>query len=535
MPDEARTQPLNVFLLRDGVDGKEALDDTSGMKCVPVELGAVTGELWIKPPSRGWPGWVKFLGVGESLPKSWQPQTLSAVLLVPLAGSRTAAVAFGQGGRFLLDSEKYERGFGLRAALNSVDPDKVRGLSGLTLGGFGMQTERHTAREAPVGAFEHDELRDLVGSLAGTPMDIEAVTSISGRDGAAVVAKVARAGVPVVAARLVALDASTTYKSNYAFADNIVPADGEDAEQRTMSLVASLREGNLEGIGLHPPEVFDSSRTVGFALSTGLPDPATFEEASIARLAKELAGKKDAQAALVRLRRLRLWAIPDDAGDIPRWPALRCLSVERRTPAGASVLHNGRWWCAAGSLVKVIDDDLARLPRSELPLPKWDKAVHAKEGDYNAFAADEQGWFNLDQKTVKLSGRSAIEVCDLLTPKRELVHVKSYSGSGVLSHLFAQGSVSAELLSEAPAFRTALRKKVTDANFRKLVPGARAAYDPTDFTIIYAIGAEGTGAVEDTLPFFSRLHLRTHLQRIRRLGYALPHVQRFQVIPKHQT
>ncbi len=93
----------------------------------------------------------------------------------------------------------------------------------------------------------------------------------------------------------------------------------------------------------------------------------------------------------------------------------------------------------------------------------------------------------------------------------------------MLSHLFAQGSVSAELLSEVPAFRTALRNKVTVDQFKALIPEADGNFDPTIFMIVCAIGAKGTGHVGDTLPFFSRLHLRTHVQRIRRLGYGSPH------------
>jgi uncharacterized protein (TIGR04141 family) len=44
-------------------------------------------------------------------------------------------------------------------------------------------------------------------------------------------------------------------------------------------------------------------------------------------------------------------------------------------------------------------------------------------------------------------GRSAIEICDLLSTDRVFVHVKAKTKSSTLSHLFAQG------LNSAQAFR----------------------------------------------------------------------------------
>jgi uncharacterized protein (TIGR04141 family) len=343
---------------------------------------------------------------------------------------------------------------------------------------------------------------------------------------------VARDGVPGVAARLVELQSSTKYKANYGFADNIVPLDPAEAEKHDRELVERLRAGKVDGVGLHPPEVFDDANTVGYSLNADEPDPENFEEASVEGLADELKAKKNVEAAVTRLKRLRLWAMPADDSEIPRWPANRCLTFEQRISGSAVILFDGRWWTAAKDLVDVVDQELASLPRAKLSLPDWDKSTLATEGGYNTHAAAAASWFNLDQKTIRVKGRSAIEVCDLLTPQRELVHVKSYSGSGVLSHLFAQGSVSAELLLAEPEFRDEVRKRITTASFKNLIPGKNSAYNPAQFKVVYAIAAEGDGVIDDVIPFFSRVHLRTHAVRLRRLGYPAPSLQRFRLLPK---
>jgi uncharacterized protein (TIGR04141 family) len=45
---------------------------------------------------------------------------------------------------------------------------------------------------------------------------------------------------------------------------------------------------------------------------------------------------------------------------------------------------------------------------------------------------------------------SSLEICDLLGPDNELIHVKRAKGSAPLSHLFSQGLVSAQTLRYGP-------------------------------------------------------------------------------------
>jgi uncharacterized protein (TIGR04141 family) len=55
---------------------------------------------------------------------------------------------------------------------------------------------------------------------------------------------------------------------------------------------------------------------------------------------------------------------------------------------------------------------------------------------------------------------STVEICDLLGPDNELIHVKRASGSSPLSHLFAQGLVSAQTLLFSPDARERFVAKV---------------------------------------------------------------------------
>lgn len=59
------------------------------------------------------------------------------------------------------------------------------------------------------------------------------------------------------------------------------------------------------------------------------------------------------------------------------------------------------------------------------------------------------GFLCLDRKLVRTHAHPRdFEACDLLGPDQELVQVSSQTGSGPLSHLFAQGIVAAEGLTD---------------------------------------------------------------------------------------
>jgi Family of unknown function (DUF6119) len=78
--------------------------------------------------------------------------------------------------------------------------------------------------------------------------------------------------------------------------------------------------------------------------------------------------------------------------------------------------------------------------------PRWTcrNGTLAEDGksDYNEHVANVRaGYVCLDRKGVPdpLGHGSTVEICDLLGPDDEFIHVKRASGSSPLSHLFAQG------------------------------------------------------------------------------------------------
>lgn len=73
--------------------------------------------------------------------------------------------------------------------------------------------------------------------------------------------------------------------------------------------------------------------------------------------------------------------------------------------------------------------------------------MHEKE--YNTLAAGSLGGVCLDRKLIStpLHHRGGIEPCDVFVPPGTLLHMKRGSSSASLSHLLAQGLVSADALA----------------------------------------------------------------------------------------
>ena len=118
----------------------------------------------------------------------------------------------------------------------------------------------------------------------------------------------------------------------------------------------------------------------------------------------------------------------------------------------------------------------------------------------------------MDKKTVKMTGmgRSSIEVCDVLTHDKKLIHVKKNGGSSYLSHLFNQASVSGEILLDVN-FRNEVNKKIEKNIFPR-------DFIPNDYTIVLAI-ITNSNVDRPKIPFFSKVSVQYAIDGLKRKGY----------------
>ena len=155
-----------------------------------------------------------------------------------------------------------------------------------------------------------------------------------------------------------------------------------------------------------------------------------------------------------------------------------------------------------------------RIPTYSGALPEYNDD---SETSYNKRVAesDPDQFALMDCKTVSYGGsRGGIEFCDLYTRQGDLIHVKRYGNSSVLSHLFSQGLISGELCQTVPGFRQSVNKELP-VDFRLPDPNIR----PTQgqYQIVFAVVSDVPGDL--TLPFFSRLNMKHAVRRLGGYGF----------------
>ncbi len=202
------------------------------------------------------------------------------------------------------------------------------------------------------------------------------------------------------------------------------------------------------------------------------------------------------------------------------WRIYDCLYAELSDTDSVYTLTNGKWYQInrnfSSDVVKEYEEILSRI--SPVPLPKCpvrdDKiAEPIVESQYNEYAAQEIDYALLDRKLVMHSG-SPIEICDLYGKGKEFVHIKHYGGSSVLSHLFNQGVVSAELFSSHSSYREEMNK-LLPGDFQ--IKNPKQSIIPEEYKIIFGIISNSQGALQ--IPFFSKVSLRNSYRRLRLYRY----------------
>jgi uncharacterized protein (TIGR04141 family) len=130
----------------------------------------------------------------------------------------------------------------------------------------------------------------------------------------------------------------------------------------------------------------------------------------------------------------------------------------------------------------------------------------------------------MDKKLVNSRMQTTpVEVCDVLTADRRLIHAKLKFGSRDLSHLFSQGFVSATLLQSDSVFRDATHKKIKELGGGDSfdffnIPSLQAP----DFEIIYVIVAPWKGrTLSEALPFFSKVNLLRTMEDLINRGFRV--------------
>lgn len=483
------------------------------------------GVLYIERQRRREPRWVRFVNTGLRDPLTGIRTATSSAALVLTAAGHLFVYSFGHGRHFLRE-DRVERDFGLRVVLNVVDPESLRSVDIRTLDETTLLTTRQASRDSTLGAFGIDVSRDMLRAVTGRPRDQGLARTVTGADRLAFTAELS---IDQLADKCVALlDAysSTTYKEQFGWIDNLrVVRDRTLSTTLDNELGTRLAANDLQRFHFAAPEQVNWDIAEGYRYSIDPRDAPLRDELDISEYVDAATIKRGHPPDLRHLRGDAILVMGAGEQPLQRWSIYRSLVFDMAFAGATYTLTDGHWYEIDANFADDVRTQVAGLADCDLWFPDANRGE--REDAYLARAAPQMSaaaGFHvalMDRRLARAAGaRTGVEVCDLLSALAHFIHVKKGNQSATLSHLFSQGTVSAELFVADPLFRAEARAHLTDTpcDSDDLFP---AAVPRGHVTVVYGIVNAALGALEDTLPFFSQVNLVNAARRLRALGCNL--------------
>ncbi|ENW08186.1 TIGR04141 family sporadically distributed protein [Acinetobacter beijerinckii] len=527
MPDKKSYRKLNTLLAKAeyGMSNfKEFLcSDADVLQLEILEQHNFEGAMYIKKTKEKRPQWALLADaiVGKEIDQI-SNKSSSAVLIIRVDG-RVLAFTFGYG-RFLLNLGYFEQDFGLKTALNTLNHKSLRSVDLHTLEDQPIQKKSQAPRGSEASVFGIDIFRDVLRSVTGSPRIDVVYKNISGGDAIySFDVEMLVEDIPQIAADLLGYYKLELYKNSFGWVDNIRRVkDSASISTLNTSLIEAIKTQDAT-IVITLPEIIEWDSVLGFSFTRSKSELSPTIDTD-----KYLNNINLDSVSIESLCRDRLY-VTDIHNNEFNYSIYNCLYFELDGGNTKNIIFGGNWYEIDKSFMSGIDAELASIGISDIVFPGvevWEENKESKietEGSYNERVANQLGYHLLDKKLVKCSKTtSPIELCDLLTNDKQLIHVKHRKGgSAGLSHLFAQGSVSAEVMLGDKAFRKQARKVLRgiapDATELVPIDGLKS----TDYEIVFLILGDDSVNIKQHLPFFSKVNLTLVFDNLSQRGYKV--------------
>lgn len=550
---------ISLYLLVDGV-GFDAVDIKPSIQTFKISE-PFEAQLFVDTPDPTPPSWQTFLLDAFDQLDLAETVTHRVVLVFSVDGKKFFAITFGHGYQ-LLQANSFVRDFGLKTALglvlNGGSAERLRSIDLQTISESPLRSRAQLLANAEIERFGFDVRKDLLKAVTGVPGDSKWGTRVSGKHALFLSRKGNFADLPIICAEVMMEYSQQTYKTEFPWIDNITHIeDRSNGNKLLNALIQALEESEelRRSFIIGPPEIIDWEVVEKLKLNVGnLDDIETLTYADYYESLR--ADSRDKLSSKV-LDSHRLQSLDADGKPRKSWSLRHCLEGEFTYDGEQYILADGDFYRIAKSYMEELDDFIEsvpiqhQLPHSRFRQDKPDKDL--EEADYNEGVTrftgnvlwkEEPLWTRyddyllLDRKTVKINQRTtAIEVADILSKSKQLIHVKRHFSSSGLSHLFSQATVSSELLVASTDFRKVVEAKVKkerkaqEKNANTFHEDFTKGFVPRDWTITLAVvGPWEDRKLAHALPFFSKVNLRNCVQHLCSLGYNVE-FERIEIVP----
>ena len=515
--DTTKSNRLSVYLIKESFDSPEGiLKDIN--KVVSHDFGS-NSTLYLKDSYARKPDWIsKFFLV---TPDTFNLMNASsqAVLLTKIETeinqSRFFAIPFGSGFHLLRPGVIEER-FGLKTVLNIVDEKQLRSIDKTNMSNVPKQAREQISLNSEIADFGIDIEQDLILGVTGKTKNEMFGKTITGKDALKVSVKQTIDSIDDFLSECYRRYCREDYKETFPWIDQIAQVkDGALIKELNEKVIKKIQDSDFSKIWMAVPDIIEWDDVDGFSYSYDRAKK-KYDDINIFEFLDGLFPDKQYGEITIDTF-LKHQAISySSSTSFPKnqWKALNCLYSEIANDEKTYILTNAKWYEIDNNFVQEIESEYTNLLNKNCPvvLPDYN---HDNEGDYNAKTpTNNPDLFCMDKKLIHHGGAyNKIEFCDLFSIKREMIHVKLYGGSSVLSHLFNQGLVAGELYKGDRSFRD----KVNDR-----LPASHKLIDTTnietkEYAVIYSIISHAEQALD--IPFFSKVSLKNAKRRLETIGY----------------
>jgi uncharacterized protein (TIGR04141 family) len=500
---------FNIYLIKQDYTDHSFLKSGSQLATHNIEN---IGTLYTKEPHIRVSDWVGLFNPYNINLTNLYSASSSAVLITK-SNERTFAITFGRG-KHLLKVGSYEERFGLKVCLNTIEPEKLRTIDKKNLDGTPMNVREQSTKEGSFDQFGIDIERDLLKAVVGSPEDTSLTTRIAGAD---VLQVSLVSSIEEVLSKLgIYLEKfqDDKYKEHFGWIDYIKEVtDPQLKISLDIEMLTKIKSDDDEKIWMSAPDIIDWQEIEGFSYKKDIGDLLPDVDLKSFRIIP----KKLQNIEVDYLKRMHVHGLNHEGFSIYEWQVYQCIYCEIERGGYLFLLCEGKWYQLEQNYVERIKQYFTSVTSQTCPITLPNAKIEEKEKDYNLRVASEKptNIISLDTKTIQYGGSySKIEFCDLLTINKEIIHIKKYTSSSAMSHLFMQGYVSAEAFNMAEDFRAELNKKLAGTFSIENTADKPRGYK-------YIFGVISRSSKELNLPFFSMVTLKQTVERLRSMGYEV--------------
>lgn len=438
-----------------------------------------------------------------------------AVMMLKYNG-RIFSILYGYG-RTMLKTSSIIKNFGLRTAINLISDEAIKSMATLNFSDDYVDTQRQALNFVSQNSLYVNTNSEIMKSISGKASSDSIFSSIHGSDNILFSASSDSAIIDVLS-QLIEANESERYKEKgFEWIDYIQPVkEDEVISYLNEQLLGAINSSEFDRVSICLNRIIEHGEVGGYfikGMNQGMTYENFYDEIPSKMFFEYL--KNTDNINLQKLKNSSLYFWNETTSEQVKVDSVyNCILFEADYENERYFINNGDWFKIESNYFTRILSKIRSIPKSLISAIPCTKQ---NESDYNKeFANEDKINYKLfDKNNFQPTewGRSKVEPADIITREGEFLHIKKGGASATLSHLFAQGLVSSQLLKNEQEFRKYINDDVSQVFGDNYI-------DNIEPEIVFGIiDKRYNQPVEQFLPVFSMINLCQAYDNIINLGY----------------